>query len=669
MTESDTPRSLTIVVTDHTPEILAAARVLHDAGHTILEGATDADSLRLAQAERSDVVLLNALRPEKTLRESEALLNGVLNSAPSGIMAFKSCRNADGVIEDFTWQMVNAAAEQMVGRTQEDLLGKRLLDEMPGNRTAGLFDRYVQVVETGIPLRHEHYYEHERVKTWFNTTAVKLEDGFVVTFADITDRKRAEEAARETERRLSFAMETSHIGVWNLDILDHTCFHSLEHDRIFGYAELQPDWTYDTFLEHVLPEDRAQADGEFRKAIESGRDSSFECRIRRVDGEVRWIWSTGRLQSPTSGVARRMTGIVQDITERKNAEQQMRSLARFPTENPNPVLRVTTDGRLLYANPAAQPLLASWGIGLGDALPEQWRTVVSETDGAECPTKLDLIEGECVWRVSAMPIQEEAYVNLYVRDVTEARMVEAQLRQQQKLDSIGTLASGIAHEINNPINGIMNLAQLIEDELEPTNPAIDYSRRIVKETERITIIVRNLLAFARQERQSHSPARMEDVVTATLSLINTVLRHDQIQLTVTVPDDLPTLKCRSQQIQQVLMNLVTNARDALNAKDPDYYEDKVILIQVTAMEKDGRRWLRTTVEDHGCGIPHDLRPRLFDPFFTTKPRDLGTGLGLSISHGIVKEHHGELTFESEPGQWTRFYLDLPVDNGWEYAAE
>ena len=246
--------------------------------------------------------------------------------------------------------------------------------------------------------------------------------------------------------------------------------------------------------------------------------------------------------------------------------------------------------------------------------------------------------------------------------------LEEQVRQQQRLDSIGTLASGIAHEINNPINGIMNLAQLIEDELEPANPVIDYSQRIVKETERIATIVRHLLAFARQEHQSHSPGCMADIVEATLSLINTMLRHDQIRVVVTVPDDLPAFKCRSQQIQQVLMNLITNARDALNTKSPDYYEDKVILITVVMLEKDGRRWLRTTVEDHGCGIPEAIRARLFDPFFTTKPRDAGTGLGLSISHGIAKEHHGELTFESEPGQWTRFYLDLPIDNGWEMTS-
>jgi signal transduction histidine kinase len=197
----------------------------------------------------------------------------------------------------------------------------------------------------------------------------------------------------------------------------------------------------------------------------------------------------------------------------------------------------------------------------------------------------------------------------------------------------------------------------------------------------VATIVKNLLGFARQDKQSRSPARMCDIVEATLSLIRTVMRHDQITLAVDVPEDLPMIKCRSQQIQQVVMNLITNARDALNTRYPGFDEDKKIRISAEVVrhpssvvshqlpEKatpitDHRSLItdtiRLTVEDHGCGIPEAIRQRIFDPFFTTKPRDKGTGLGLSISHGIVKDHGGALSVESEPRQWTRFYVDLPI---------
>jgi signal transduction histidine kinase len=242
--------------------------------------------------------------------------------------------------------------------------------------------------------------------------------------------------------------------------------------------------------------------------------------------------------------------------------------------------------------------------------------------------------------------------------------LEARLRQQQKLESIGTLAAGVAHEINNPLNGILNFAQLILMK-KPDNSDIErYAGSILRESERVSEIVKNLLAFSRQDRQTHSPARMQDITAATLSLVRALFARDQIAVEADVPADLPSFKCRSQQIQQVLLNLLTNARDATNERFPASDAQKRIRIETRLVTREGRNWLRTIVEDHGSGIPAELRGRIFDPFFTTKPKDVGTGLGLSVSYGIVRDHHGELTFESSPGHGTRFFLDLPVDNGW-----
>ena len=131
-------------------------------------------------------------------------------------------------------------------------------------------------------------------------------------------------------------------------------------------------------------------------------------------------------------------------------------------------------------------------------------------------------------------------------------------------------------------------------------------------------------------------------------------------LEIDIPDDLPEIKCRSQQIQQVLMNLLTNARDALNERYPDYDPDKIMAVTVRSFERDGRNWLRTTVEDRGTGIHDKIRERLFDPFFTTKDRTKGTGLGLAISQGIFQDHCGELSLECERDRYTRFHLDLPI---------
>jgi PAS domain S-box-containing protein len=254
-----------------------------------------------------------------------------------------------------------------------------------------------------------------------------------------------------------------------------------------------------------------------------------------------------------------------------------------------------------------------------------------------------------------------------LRDVTEetrlvaerARFEEA-VRQRQKLESIGILASGVAHEINNPLNIIMNYGQLILD--DPENPITvkEFADNIVKESERVAVIVRSLLKFARQERESHGPTQLAAVVEITLSLLHGLLRKDQITVECAVPADLPTVRCRPQQIQQVLMNLLTNARDAVNLRFPTPSADKTIRIEASAFLKDGVSWVRLTVADNGIGILPGVAGKVFDPFFSTKTRDKGSGLGLSISYGIVNEHGGELRFESEPGAGTRFHVELPT---------
>ena len=245
----------------------------------------------------------------------------------------------------------------------------------------------------------------------------------------------------------------------------------------------------------------------------------------------------------------------------------------------------------------------------------------------------------------------------------ERKTMEARLRHQQKLESIGRLASGVAHEINNPLTGIMGFAQLIAARIDKTSPLEEYASEIVCLTERVATIVRDLLTFARQETQSHSPADIHEIVGATLALIQTVMPGDQITLEMDIPKNMPRIKCHSQQIQQALLNLLTNARDALDKKYPECNPDKIIRVTAQVFEKAGKAWIRTTVEDHGTGISPEIQEKMFDPFFTTKEPGKGTGLGLAISNEIVEEHGGELHCESKLEQWTRFHMDLPVDNG------
>ncbi len=181
--------------------------------------------------------------------------------------------------------------------------------------------------------------------------------------------------------------------------------------------------------------------------------------------------------------------------------------------------------------------------------------------------------------------------------------VEAQKTHSQRLESIGMLASGVAHELNNPLGVVMSLAHLIEDDANSSAKLQGFAAIIMAETTRMADIVRNLLNFSRHDTLSAHPTDIHDLVNRTLSLMRSTFRKDQIEVIAEIPEGLPAVRCRSQQIQQVLMNLLTNARDALNDRFPGASPDKVIRIAAKLFEHAGGTWVRLTVEDRGSGYP------------------------------------------------------------------
>ena len=433
----------------------------------------------------------------------------------------------------------------------------------------------------------------------------------------------------------------------------------------------------------VHPDDLERIRCEVNAFAKEGLDGfRQEYRIVTRDGRVRWVYDRTAVERDLHGRTSHYQGIVLDITERKRVEEMLRKYERIVSTSQDQMALI---GREYVCEAANESMLKAYGksreVVVGRPVAE-WAgegvfatTIRPRLDAAfsgQTIRSQDLVDiagrGRRTLDVAYFPIFDAAGavegVVLNARDVTEKRKLEEQLMQSQKIESIGTLAGGVAHEINNPINGIMNYAQLILDRVGEGNPCGEYAQEILDETRRIAGIVRNLLTFARNEKQSHSPAHLSDIVASVLSLVQAVMRHDQIELEVSLPGDLPKLKCRSQQIQQVVMNLITNARDALNEKFPGYSPDKRLRLTAALIEKAGRHFVRIMVEDAGTGIAPEVVGRIFDPFFTTKPKETGTGLGLSISYGIVRDHGGELSVDSEPGRGSRFNVDLPVNNGW-----
>ncbi|MBN2557398.1 MAG: transporter substrate-binding domain-containing protein [Clostridia bacterium] len=242
----------------------------------------------------------------------------------------------------------------------------------------------------------------------------------------------------------------------------------------------------------------------------------------------------------------------------------------------------------------------------------------------------------------------------------EILSMEGYLRNQQKLEAIGVLASGVAHEINNPVNGIMNYCQLILEAVDKDSEIAEYARESIHETTRVSKIVKNLLQFSRDEQTRYEKVTIYQMLSQILSLIQAIIQKDQIELTIDIPEDLPEIYCHDQQIQQVLMNLITNARDSVNKKYLSSPGAKKMKLSAESYEHSGGTWVRIMVEDNGTGIDDSVRDRIFDPFFTTKGRHEGMGLGLSISYGIIREHGGDLRFETIEGGGIRFIAELPV---------
>jgi signal transduction histidine kinase len=183
----------------------------------------------------------------------------------------------------------------------------------------------------------------------------------------------------------------------------------------------------------------------------------------------------------------------------------------------------------------------------------------------------------------------------------------------------------------------------------------------MRESERVTKIVHNLLTFARQQPQERNWASLADILDSSLHLIEHQLRNDGITLILDLSPNLPPVKCRSQQIQQVFINLLSNAHYALNEKYPGPHENKLLKIAARPLHRNGRQLIHVEFCDAGIGMAPEILPKIFDPFFTTKRQSEGTGLGLSISYGIIKEHQGEIFVESELGDHTTFVIELPME--------
>lgn len=496
---------------------------------------------------------------------------------------------------------------------------------------------------------------------------------------DITDRKEVEEALRASEERLELAVQGSSDGLWDGRPLpgEHwssprtPVWYSPRFKAMLGFEEEEFENVLGSWAERLHPEDKDRVFAALSAHIERKEPYDVEYRLRTKQGEYRWFRARGQAIWDEAGRPLRMAGSLQCVTDRKKAELALKQ-AYDETEKilaslPGAILAADQDLRVVYANALAYRYFgegreAMIGASLRDVLPEEvaqrsWvymrRTPQAAENGYwEQDREFEHHGKVYQYRFFSLAIRgsERSQAGIVLWDITENKRLAEQIVQSEKLASLGTLVAGMAHEVNNPAQSIMGLAQLMQDETDP-NVVRDYAREIVGYTAHISAVVRDFSTYARpssgdDETELDLGERMVEAVK--LLRRNPQFGHVDV---VTKFQPVPFLKARRTEIEQVFVNLISNAVQAMNGRG--------CLTLATAC-RDGV--LTASVRDTGGGIPKDRLAHIFDPFYTTKEPGKGTGLGLYIVYKIVTKYGGRIHVDSEVGKGTTVTVAFPVSH-------
>lgn len=342
----------------------------------------------------------------------------------------------------------------------------------------------------------------------------------------------------------------------------------------------------------------------------------------------------------------------------------------------DPVFVVTPDGIIIDANNAAlhaakKKLSGILGQGIckiihGGSSPHlkcPLEVFLLTCSSRVEETTLPGLAGEYLLTISPVKDKDEIVrkILLIARKLTGDEMRKADSLRTAQMAAIGELAAGVAHEINNPITGIINFAQLLLDDSEKDSLQAELSKRIVDEGERIALITKNMLSFSHESNKGKEPIDILQVIKDSLSLVKHQCNKDGIKIQIDYPNVPHQVFCNFTQLQQVILNLISNARYSLNERYPNTSPNKAIVISFsTFIDEESKSIIKISIKDSGTGIPQGILNKLFQPFFTTKPTGKGTGLGLSISYGIIQDHGGIIKVDSIMHKYTKMIIELPA---------
>ena len=501
----------------------------------------------------------------------------------------------------------------------------------------------------------------------------------------IHERQDKEEALRESEERVTLAASAGKLGLWLWDVQRDEIWVGQGRRALFGWTESEPV-NFKRFIETVHPEDRERVRAGVSLALHGGGDHVAEYRIVLSDGSMRWLVTRARVELDGDQTAR-VRGVSIDIGERKRAEEALHeSEARFRTvANTAPVMiwMSGTDKLCAFFNSGwldftgrtlEQELGDGWTEGLHpDDFDKSLEIYANAFDARQQFTmeyRLRKFDGEYYWVLDhGVPRFESdgtflGYIGT-ATDITERKRTEAELRRQRedlahvtRVSTMGELATSLAHELNQPLTAILSNAQAAKRFLatEPLDvqEVGDIIKDIIQDDKRASEVIQRLRALVKKEELAFALLDLASVIREVVELVHSDAILHGVRILVEFNPGLPPVRGDKVQLQQVVLNLLLNAFDAMKDYSANEREVKV------RAEQEGKGLLRVAVRDRGPGLSGDKLDKIFQPFYTTKRA--GLGMGLSISRSIIEAHGGRLWVENNPGRGATFYCTLPVSD-------
>ena len=508
--------------------------------------------------------------------------------------------------------------------------------------------------------------------------------GLLFIAMDITEIKRSEKALKESERKYRLLVRNLPNCIYKGYLDGAIDFFDNKIEQITGYSREEFLSRQQNWFSLVHQDDLAYTQDKFKQALRT--DSSYirEYRVKSKTGETIWIQDGGQIIYGENGEVEFITGAFLDITERKLAEKALheseekyRSLFN---SGPVPIFVLERETlEILDANPMAED---TYGYSNGELTGMLFSTLGPVDDIYQCISDFDGKDGlrACVVsskvrhlqkgntpfyvRVTACPTRykDRDAIILATTDITEMLEKEAQLLQASKMTTLGEMSAGIAHELNQPLNAIKMgseyLKMMVENRKKiPEENLVEVSDRISEQVDRASEIINRLREFGRKPDFVKEKVNINKVVRDAHGLINQQFRLQNIGVTLHLEKNLPPITARSTRIEQVILNLLTNALDAVTQRNKTDLKEAKPTIRICSFLENDRVTLSVT--DNGLGIPRDKLDKVFEPFFTTKEVGGGMGLGLSISYGIVKDYNGQIDVQSQEGVGTTVKLAFP----------